>query len=162
MSARRTFRATRMPASWQTLATARSSGRVREATAPQVAEAARQADHGRRRVGPQAEEEHPEPCRGDGASPCPAGGSDTSITNEHVRTLLNDEADCTLSRRAAERLARAEVPAPVVAAIRAGRIAALRSRAGPCRWGCAAAASRTHSRARLRVGTASRSHAPSA
>ena len=57
----------------------------------------------------------------------------SGITNEHLRILLDDEADCTLLHRAAERLARADVPVPVVAAIRAGRIVALRKPNGRVR-----------------------------
>ncbi|CAE7883168.1 unnamed protein product, partial [Symbiodinium sp. KB8] len=58
----------------------------------------------------------------------------SGITNEPLRILLDDEADCTLSHRAAGRLARADVPVtPVVAAIRAGRIVALRKPSGRAR-----------------------------
>ena len=57
----------------------------------------------------------------------------SGITDEHLRTLLNDEAVCTLLHHAAERLARADVPVPVVAAIRAGRIVALRKPNGRVR-----------------------------
>ena len=57
----------------------------------------------------------------------------SGITNEHLRMLLDDEADCSLLHRAAERLARADVPVPVVAAIRAGRIVALRKPNGRVR-----------------------------
>ena len=45
-SARRTLPATRALAIWQTLATARSSGRAREARAPEVAQAARWSPSG--------------------------------------------------------------------------------------------------------------------
>ena len=47
--------------------------------------------------------------------------------------MLDDEADCALLHGAAERLARADVPPPVVAAIQAGRIVALRKPNGRVR-----------------------------
>ena len=57
----------------------------------------------------------------------------SGITNEHLCILLDEEADCTLLHGAAKRLARAHVPAPVVPAIRAGRIVALRKPNGRVR-----------------------------
>ena len=47
--------------------------------------------------------------------------------------LLDEEADCTLLHGAAQQLARADVPAPVLPAIRAGRIVALRKPNGRVR-----------------------------
>ena len=60
-----------------------------------------------------------------------AGPSGT--TNEHLRLLLDDPDDGTLLHRAAERLANADVPEPVLAAIRVGRAVALQKPNGRVR-----------------------------
>ena len=57
----------------------------------------------------------------------------SGVTNEHLRILLDEEADWTFLHGAAQRLARADVPAPVLPAIRAGRIVALRKPNGRVR-----------------------------
>ena len=49
----------------------------------------------------------------------------SGATNEHLRVMLDDKEDCRLLHGAAEQLARAEVPATVLAAMRVGRIVAL-------------------------------------
>ena len=54
-------------------------------------------------------------------------------TNEHLRLLLNEPADCTLLHQVAERSANANVPEPVLAAIRLGRVVALRKPNGRVR-----------------------------
>jgi len=55
------------------------------------------------------------------------------MTNEHLRLLLDDPGDFTLLHQAALRFANAEVPAPVLAAARLGRIVALRKPSGRVR-----------------------------
>ena len=57
----------------------------------------------------------------------------SGATNEHLRLLLDEPADCTLLHQAAERLANANVPEPVLAAIRLGRVVALRKPNGRVR-----------------------------
>ena len=58
----------------------------------------------------------------------------SGATNEHLRILLDDEEEDTLRlHAAAERIARAELPPPVLAALRVGRIVALRKPSGVVR-----------------------------
>ena len=64
--------------------------------------------------------------RGSAAGPCGA-------TNEHLRLLLDEPADSALLHRAAERLANADVPEQVLAAVRLGRMVALRKPNGRVR-----------------------------
>ena len=93
MSARRTLRATRAPAFWQTRATARSKGSVREASTPELAHAARWSPSGSR---------HPRQAHARGAT---GRGS----RNQRRRTIRNcgegrvssDEVGKTVSARAA-------------------------------------------------------------
>ncbi|CAE7314420.1 unnamed protein product [Symbiodinium sp. CCMP2592] len=54
-----------------------------------------------------------------------AAAGPSGATNEHVRILLDDEGDTQLLHRAACRLARADLPPPVLAALRVGRLTAL-------------------------------------
>ncbi|CAE7612884.1 unnamed protein product [Symbiodinium sp. CCMP2592] len=57
----------------------------------------------------------------------------SGMTNEHLRLLLDDPDDFTLLHQAALRFANADVPAPVLAAARLGRIVALRKPNGRVR-----------------------------
>ena len=57
----------------------------------------------------------------------------SGATNEHLRILLNDEEDTLRLHAAAERIATAELPPPVLDALRVGRIVALRKPAGGVR-----------------------------
>ena len=61
----------------------------------------------------------------DGLLACLRGAGPSGTTNEHLRLLLDDPGDGTLLHRAAERLANADVPEPVLAASRVGRAVAL-------------------------------------
>ncbi|CAE6950253.1 unnamed protein product [Symbiodinium sp. CCMP2592] len=54
-----------------------------------------------------------------------AAAGPSGATNEHLRILLDDEGDTQLLHRAACRLARADLPPPVLAALRVGRLTAL-------------------------------------
>ncbi|CAE7368533.1 unnamed protein product, partial [Symbiodinium sp. KB8] len=60
------------------------------------------------------------PVRPRGAAAGPSGA-----TNEHLRILLDDEGDTQLLHCAACRLAHADLPPPVLAALRIGRMTAL-------------------------------------
>ena len=55
------------------------------------------------------------------------------MTNEHLRTLLDDEEDTRLLHCAAHQLADAAVPEPVLAGLRVGRVVALRKSNGRVR-----------------------------
>ncbi|CAE7269681.1 unnamed protein product [Symbiodinium sp. CCMP2592] len=57
----------------------------------------------------------------------------SGATNEHLRLLLDEPADGALLHRAAERLANADVPEQVLAAVRLGRMVALRKLNGRVR-----------------------------
>ena len=57
----------------------------------------------------------------------------SGATSEHLRLLLDDPADGALLHRAAERLANADVPEQVLAAVRLGRMVALRKPNGRVR-----------------------------
>ncbi|CAE7683973.1 unnamed protein product [Symbiodinium sp. CCMP2592] len=54
-----------------------------------------------------------------------AAAGPSGATNEHLRILLDDEGDTQFLHRAACRLARADLPPPVLAAVRVGRLTAL-------------------------------------
>ena len=57
----------------------------------------------------------------------------SGMTNEHLRTLLDDEEDTRLLHCAAQQLADAAVPEPVLAGLRVGRVVALRKSNGRVR-----------------------------
>ncbi|CAE7730172.1 unnamed protein product [Symbiodinium sp. CCMP2592] len=59
-----------------------------------------------------------------------AAAGPSGATNEHLRILLDDEGDTQLLHRAACRLARADLPPPVLAALRVGRLTALQKPVG--------------------------------
>ena len=57
----------------------------------------------------------------------------SGMTNEHLRLMLDDPGDFSLLHQAALRFANADVPAPILAAARLGRIVALRKPNGRVR-----------------------------
>ncbi|CAE7379290.1 unnamed protein product, partial [Symbiodinium pilosum] len=63
-----------------------------------------------------------------GAAACPSG-----MTNEHVRILLDEVEDSQLLHNVAERFAQANVPPDALAALRVGRVVALRKPGGGVR-----------------------------
>ena len=65
------------------------------------------------------------PSRGSAAGP-------SGATNEHLRIFLDDEEDTLRLHAAAKRIARAELPPPVLDALRVGRIGSDPSLSGTC------------------------------
>ena len=55
------------------------------------------------------------------------------MTNEHLRLLIDEERDLAVLHRAAVSFANAELPEPVLAAVRVGRLVALRKPNGRIR-----------------------------
>ena len=55
------------------------------------------------------------------------------MTNEHLRLLIDEERDLAVLHRAAVSFANAELPEPVLAAVRVGRLVALRKPNGRVR-----------------------------